>query len=107
MPLSQGFANSWVHFYPANRPQASFRYLGQQPVQGHDTFVIAFAQIPSAVQSPGELRFEGHTYPILYQGIAWVEQSEFRIMRLRTDLLAPIEKASLQKLTAVIRFFED
>jgi hypothetical protein len=29
-PASQGFATSWVHFYPRNRSQATFRYLGEE-----------------------------------------------------------------------------
>ncbi|MFZ0308807.1 MAG: hypothetical protein WAL89_11565 [Candidatus Sulfotelmatobacter sp.] len=106
LPLSQGFANSWVHFYPSNRSQATFRYLGRQRIRGQNHFVIAFAQIPSSVQSPGELRFEGKSFPIYYQGIAWVEESSFRIVHLRTDLLAPLRAVHLQRLTADIYFAE-
>ncbi len=104
LPLSQGFANGWVYFYPSNRSQAAFRYLGRQRVNGHDNFVIAFAQVPASVQSPGELHFEDQTLPIYYQGIAWVEESNFHIVRLRTDLLAPIPAVHLQRLTAAIDF---
>jgi len=106
LPLSQGFANSWVHFYPSNRSQSTFRYLGQQRINGHNNFVIAFAQVPAAVRSPGELRFEGNSFPIYYQGIAWVEESGFRIVHLRTDLLAPLRAVHLQRLTAEIYFGE-
>jgi len=106
LPLSQGFANGWVYFYPSNRSQAAFRYLGRQRVNGHNNFVIAFAQVPASVQSPGELRFEGQTLPIYYQGIAWVEESNFHIVHLRTDLLAPLPAVHLEKLTADIDFGE-
>ena len=47
-----GFANGWVYFYPSNRSQAAFRYLGQQRIRGHNNFVIAFAQVPALVESP-------------------------------------------------------
>jgi hypothetical protein len=33
LPLSQGFANGWVYFYPSNRSQATFRYLGRQRIK--------------------------------------------------------------------------
>jgi hypothetical protein len=105
-PLSQGFANGWVYFYPSNRSQAVFRYLGRQRIQGHNNFVIAFAQVPASVQAPGELRFEGQTLPIYYQGIAWVEESNFHIVHLRTDLLAPLPAVHLQRLTVDIDFGE-
>jgi hypothetical protein len=105
-PLSQGFANGWVYFYPSNRSQAHFRYLGRQRIHGHTNLVIAFAQVPGSVESPGELRFEGQTLPIYYQGIAWVEESHFHIVHLRTDLLAPLPAVHLEKLTADIDFGE-
>ena len=28
-PISQGFAESWVHFYPTNWAQATYRFLGE------------------------------------------------------------------------------
>jgi hypothetical protein len=105
-PLSQGFANSWVYFYPSNRTQSTFRYLGRQRINGRNTLVIAFAQVPALVRSPGELRSEGQTLPIYYQGIAWVEESGFHILHLRTDLLAPILPVHLHNLTADIYFAE-
>ena len=104
LPLSEGFAYKWVHFYPSNRSESNFRYLGRQRIDGHKTFVLAFAQKPGSVRSPGELRFHGRLIPILYQGIAWVDESDSRIVRLRTDLLAPLVDVHLRRLTAEIHF---
>ena len=105
-PLSQGFASKWVHFYPSNRSESAFSYLGQQHIDNHDTFVITFAQKPGRVRSPGELLFQGHSIPLYYQGIAWVDQSDFRIVQLRTDLLGALKDIPLQELTAEIYFGE-
>ena len=41
---------------------------------------------------------------MILQGIAWVDQADFRIVRLRTDLLAPSPKFSIDKQTADILF---
>ena len=41
---------------------------------------------------------------MIFQGIAWVDQSDFRIVRLRTDLLAPRLEISIQRQTADILF---
>jgi hypothetical protein len=105
-PLSQGFASKWVHFYPSNRSESAFSYLGQQHIHNHDTFVIAFAQKPGRVRSPGELFFQGRSIPLYYQGIAWVDESDFRIVHLRTDLLGRLPDVPLQRLTAEIDFGE-
>ena len=103
-PTSQGFATSWVHFYPLNRPQATFRYLGEQKMNGHRTLVLAFAQKPQSVLSPALFRSRGKIVPMFLQGVAWVNVSDFRILRLRTDLLSPLPEVSLHRLTADIQF---
>jgi hypothetical protein len=103
-PASQGFATSWVHFYPLNRPAATFRYLGEQKMDGRRTLVVAFAQKPQFVRSPAMFLYQGKTVPIYLQGVAWVDASDFRIWRLRIDLLSPIPEVSLHRLTADIQF---
>ena len=73
-------------------------------MDGHDTFVVAFAQIPGSVESPGRIVSGSRSTLSLLQGIAWVDQSDFRIVRLRTDILAPRPEVPLQRLTAKIQF---
>jgi hypothetical protein len=103
-PISQGFAASWVHFYPLNRRQAKFRYLGQQKMDGHRTLVLAFAQKPQSVTSPAIFVSKGKNVPMFLQGVAWVDASDFHIWRLRTDLLTPLPDVLLHRLTADIQF---
>jgi hypothetical protein len=103
-PISQGFATSWVHFYPLNRYQATFRYLGEQKMDGHRTLVLAFAQKPDSVVSPALFLYEGRNVPMYLQGVAWVDASDFHIWRLRTDLLSPLPEVLLHRLTAEIQF---
>jgi hypothetical protein len=105
-PQSQGFANMWVFFYPLNRPESTFRYLGEQKMDGLHTLVLAFEQNPKSVRSPAEFRVEGTATPIFFQGVAWVDASDFRIVRLRTDLLSPLPEVYLRRLTAEIQFAE-
>ena len=103
-PTSQGFATSWVHFYPVNRPQATFRYLGEQKMNGQRTLVLAFAQKPQSVLSPALFRAPDKTVSMFLQGVAWVSASDFQILRLRTDLLAPLPEVSLHRLTTDTQF---
>lgn len=103
-PLSQGFASMWTYFYPLNRPESAFRYLGQQKMDGHHTVVLAFAQKPGSVRLPTEFRFEGRIIPIFLHGVAWVDAFDFQIVRLRTDLLSPFPEDTLRRLTADIQF---
>jgi hypothetical protein len=103
-PLTQGFASMWLRFYPSNRSESSFRCLGRQKIDRHQTFVLAFSQKPASVRLPAEVRFKEKSVPVFYQGIAWVDASDYRIVRLRTDLLSPISDLPLTQLTAEVEF---
>jgi len=104
--LSRGSANAWVLFHPGNLNESRFRYLGHQVLNGHSAAVVGFAQIPGKAKFPGNVTFEGATIPILFQGIAWIDESNFRIVRLRTDMLAPRPDIYLQTLTREVLFSE-
>ena len=104
-PNSIGFVSLWVAFSPSNRDKSKFRYLGQQKIGGHTTFVVAFAQTPGAESHPAKISLpHGGTIPMLCQGVAWIDESDFRILRLRTDLLSPQPQVGLRQLTAMIQF---
>lgn len=103
-PLTQGFVYKWLYFYPSNRSESTFRYLGRQKIDGHQTLVVAFAQTPGAVRMPGEIRFEDRSFPAYYQGVAWVDAADFRMVRLRTDLLQIAVNLPLTQLTAEVQF---
>jgi len=104
--FSQGFAFDWVRFHPGNRSESRFRYLGQQEMDKHKTFVLAFAQIPDLVRFPGKLEVEGTWISTLFQGVVWIDSSDFRIVRLREDLLAPRPDIHLKTFTTKIHFDE-
>jgi poly(3-hydroxybutyrate) depolymerase len=106
VPLSQGSVNAWVLFHPGNLSESRFRLLGRQRMDGHATFVLGFAQTPEKVKFPAHVNFLDASIPVLFQGIAWIDESDFRIVRLRTDLLAPRPDIFLTTLTSDVRFFE-
>jgi hypothetical protein len=103
-PSFLGFVSAWIVFTSANRVESRFRYLGEQKTDGHNALVIGFAQIPTSVESPGRILAAGGAVPMLLQGIAWIDQSDFSIIRLHTDLLAPQPEIGLQRQTADIQF---
>lgn len=103
-PVSQGFVSAWLYFYPTNRKQFEFRYLGQQKRDRRPTLVLAFAQKPRSVQLPAVVEYNGKTYQIFVQGVAWIDPAEFRIVRLQTDLLSVPAGLPLRQLSADIQF---
>ena len=104
--MTEGFASEWLRFLPGNRHEARFRYLGRQEVDGRKTLVLAFAQIPEEVKFPAQFSFNGVQISVLLQGLVWVDESDFRIVRMREDLLAPRPDIHLKEVTTRIRFAE-
>ncbi len=103
-PQFQGFVSTWIVFSPRNQRESRFRLLGEQKIDGHKTFAVAFAQIPGSVGYPGNILIDNRLTPLLLQGIAWVDQTDFRIVRLRTDILAPQPQIGLEKEAVNILF---
>jgi hypothetical protein len=101
---TEGFASEWLRFFPGNQNQSRFRYLGRQEMDGRKTLVIGFAEIPDKVRFPTEFAFDANRLTLLFQGIAWVDASDFRILRIREDLLAPRPDVHLKQMTINVRF---
>jgi hypothetical protein len=105
-PRSTGFATSWLFFVPGNLSESRFRYLGEQKVGGHETYVVAFAQIPGRTHMDTIVHTPGGSCSTYSQGLAWIDESTFRIVRMRTDLLYPIASLQLDQLSSVLNYGE-
>lgn len=104
--LTSGFTSAALIFHPAYQSGSHFRYLGRQMVDGHETYVVAFAQIPTKAKLVGSFISDGNSVPTLEQGLAWIDTQNYRIVRLRTDLLQPIAGLQLRELTTRIDYQE-
>jgi hypothetical protein len=105
-PHGVGFSCLWLIFLPGNLKQSHFRYLGDQKVEHYETSVVAFAQDPTLIRVPGEIEIEGTNYPLFQQGIAWIDKATHRIVKLHTDLLAPLPSIQLERASSDLNFKE-
>lgn len=103
-PHGFGFAYQWLLLSPANQSELRFRYLGKQRLDDHKTFVLGFVQIPNQVKLPGKFEWAGKEAPFFFQGIVWIDQSTFDVVRLQTDLLSPVPSVNLLRMTTELRF---
>jgi hypothetical protein len=102
--LTAGFAaSSWV-FHPLNQPATRFRFLGTQTENDKELLVVAFAQKPEMTRVKARFSTDEGTAPMLFQGVVWIDPSNYQILRLRNDLLSPIPKLRLQRQTTEIRY---
>jgi hypothetical protein len=105
--ITAGFALSSIHFATGFQWDSRFLYLGNQKIGGHDTYVVAFAQLPSEARVAVTMRGrDGSSLRLLSQGIAWVDKANFHIRRLRTDLLAPQPELGLAEQATTISYSE-
>jgi len=105
--ITSGFALSSIHLATKFQWDSRFLYLGTQRIAGHDTYVLAFAQLPSEAQVAVTMRGgDGSTLRLLTQGIAWVDKTTFHIRQLRTDLLSSQPEIGLAEQTTTIIYSE-
>jgi tetratricopeptide (TPR) repeat protein len=104
--LTSGFVAAPLIFHPAFQPGSTFRLLGRQKIKGRDAYVIVFAQQPGRSRMSGSFRCGGKMRETYFQGVAWIDTSTFRILRLTTDLLTPLPTVRLQTESTNIEFDE-
>ncbi len=102
--LTSGFAGAALVFHPAYQAQSNFRYLGRQTIDGHETYVVAFAQDPMRSEMVGMFNFSGQSVYIFVQGLAWIDAQNYQIIRLWTDLLKPLSAVRLKQETTRIQY---
>jgi hypothetical protein len=103
--VTSGFALSCNYFSTGFQSESTFRYLGDEKIGQHDSYVVAFAQQPAratlSIQMRGRSETPAH---VLVQGVAWIDKSDFQIIRMRTDLLAPRKDVGLNQEITEITF---
>jgi hypothetical protein len=104
--LTSGFASASLVFHPMYQPQADFRYLGRQKVNGRNAYVVAFAQQPATARVNGAFKSGDTSMATFTQGLAWIDSQSYQITRLRTDLLKPLPEVNLERQTTEIAFGE-
>jgi len=98
---------SCEYFSTRLQQESVFRYVGEQKIGGHDTYVVAFAQKPGQATVYVTMTMTERNVTsvrFLMQGVAWVDKSNFQIVRMRTDLLVPVPEIALDNQTTEVTF---
>lgn len=105
--VTRGFAMMANFFGGGWQRESSFKYLGEQKLGSRDTYVVGFAQTPGLATLTVNMNAgDNLQYPVLTQGIAWIDKSNLQIVRMRTDLLAPHPELGLERQTTDVTFSE-
>jgi hypothetical protein len=104
--ITKGFASIPLYFHPSSQPDSKFRYLGQEVIDKRATYVVAFAQTPTARQKVRIVANNGRSVSLLVQGLAWIDPASDQIIRMQTDLLAPAPEIRFDSQTTRIKLVE-
>jgi hypothetical protein len=104
--VTAGFVTLAAYFHPNDQRGSRFRYLGRELVKGQSTYVLAFAQRPGVARQAGWVASDDKGTFVFAQGVAWVDPTSFRILRLRTDIQQPESDVGLQRETTEVEYSE-
>lgn len=102
--LTEGFVSAPLVFHPTYQSGSTFRLLGRQKVKGRSTYVIVYAQDPAKSSLAGSFSMGKVVRPTYTQGIAWVDGENYQVLRIVSDLVAPLPPVRLDKETTDITF---
>ena len=103
-PINVGFATLWLIFLPGNLHDSRFRYLGEQSMGRRKTYVLAFAQNPESTGLQPVISYGSGQCTAPLQGVVWIDQSTFQIVRMQTDLLYSLPDIQLSQLRSVLTY---
>lgn len=104
--ITSGYALSCIQFSTGaqSQSQSRFRYLGNAMLGSRETYVLAFAQHPGELSFATVMRLGAKEVQMPTQGILWMDKSNFQILHMRSDLLAPNSDIQLEQRTTDVTF---
>ncbi len=103
--LTSGFASNSLYLRPADQPVTRFRYFGTQAIREHECHVVGFAQDPTRVHQAATFTLGEKKVAVLVQGLAWIDDATFQILRMKTWLLAPRNDIGLDSQISTVEYY--
>jgi len=102
--ITTNFTGSWAYFNPSNQPESGFRYFGDELIRKELCYVVGFAQRPDVARNFTTFEAGEHSAVILVQGLAWIDEQSFHILKLETWLLAPRSDIGLESQNTTLNY---
>jgi Protein of unknown function (DUF1570) len=97
-PLSDtGTAAFALIFHPQKIGNFDFQCEGLTTIQGNPAWQLRFQESPDLSKSFHQIRIDRAVFQLRFKGRAWVTKDSFQVLRLQTDLVAPIPQIHLQQ----------
>lgn len=106
MLLTERFVYVPVYLHPAFQGESNFSYVGQQSVEGHKCYVVAFAQVPESAHLRARFSDGLVSFEILLQGLVWIDAASNQIIRMYTEPLPGATLGNIKEYTTEVTFGE-
>jgi hypothetical protein len=94
--VDTGTAAFALIFHPRQVEHFDIRCEGQTDIEGVPAWQLRFEEIPDLDESFHSIRVKGQVYYLKLKGRAWIAADGYQVLRLQTDLIAPIPQIELQ-----------
>ncbi|MEZ5353826.1 MAG: hypothetical protein R2762_14400 [Bryobacteraceae bacterium] len=100
---TSGFSTLLLILHPIFRESFAFSIEPHFEMAPGNTVPVRFRHIKGR-PSPSALQLRTRTYPIEWQGTAWIDPESGRIARIQAELPGPMEDVGMQKLSSDVRY---
>lgn len=91
-----GTASFALIFHPHEIGNFEFRCEGRTDVQGIPAWQVSFEESADLRKAFHQIRIDNSVYRLRLKGRAWITSADNQILRLQTDLVAPVPQIHLQ-----------
>ena len=102
--MDSGTAAFALIFHPAHVENFDFRCEGLTELQGSAAWQVHFEESADPNKAFTAIRIGGSVYLPKFKGRAWITTSGYDVLRIETDLVAPIPNINLQREHQVINY---
>jgi tetratricopeptide (TPR) repeat protein len=102
--MDSGTAAFALIFHPTHVGNFDFRCEGLTDLKGSLAWQVHFEESTDPNRSFTAVRWQGSIYLPRFKGRAWITTDSYNVMRIETDLLAPIAQIDLQREHQVIAY---
>lgn len=100
---TRGFATLLLILHPVFQPSYEFTALADERLDGRTLARVGFAHRRGA-RSPALLELRGRSYPIEWQGVAWLDADSGAVVRIEAAWREPAAELGLQTLASDARY---
>ncbi len=101
--VTQGFATLLMIFHPEFQPGYSFNVEGTESAGGRTLARVSFVPRNGA-KSPAALSLKDRSYPIAWEGTAWIDSERAIVTRIQTHWKDPAKEVPIQSLSSEVQY---